>query len=157
MKPIAWLIALQLILVFSLPCAAADIIGQATVVDGDTIEIHGKLIRLFGIDAPEGSQTCTADGKTYLCGHLAALTLADLVGRQVVSCEQRDFDPYWRIVAICFAGSDDLGAQMVEQGWALAYRRDSKSYVGQEQAAKSSHRGIWRGEFVPPWDWRNKR
>src|SRR5262245_49747174 len=97
-----------LALFFALPCAAADIMGPATVIDGKTIEIHGKSIRLFGIDAPEGSQTCTADGKPYLCGHEAALALADLVGRQVVSCEQRDFDRYWRVVAICFAGSDDL-------------------------------------------------
>jgi endonuclease YncB( thermonuclease family) len=35
-----------------------DLIGQATVVDGDTIEIHGNRIRLWGIDAPESTQFC---------------------------------------------------------------------------------------------------
>ena len=32
---------------------AGDLIGQVSVIDGDTIEIHGTGIRIFGIDAPE--------------------------------------------------------------------------------------------------------
>lgn len=30
-----------------------DLAGQASVIDGDTLEIHGTRIRLWGIDAPE--------------------------------------------------------------------------------------------------------
>jgi endonuclease YncB( thermonuclease family) len=70
------------------------------------------------------------------------------------SCEQRDIDRYGHTVAICFAGGDDLGAWLVENGWALAFRQYSAAYVAQERAAESARRGMWRGEFVPPWDWR---
>jgi endonuclease YncB( thermonuclease family) len=148
-------IVISAIAVFlALPCAAADIMGQATVIDGDTIEIHDRRIRLFGIDAPEAPQTCTANGKTYLCGQQAALALADKIGRGVVNCEQRDIDRYGRIVAICFAGGVDLGSWLVERGWALAFRRYSTTYVTQEQVAESAGRGMWRGEFVMPWEWR---
>ena len=43
---------------------------------------------------------------------------------------------------------------MVLNGWALAYRKYSLDYANQEQTARDTRRGIWRGEFVPPWDWR---
>jgi endonuclease YncB( thermonuclease family) len=32
------------------PVEAADLTGRASVIDGDTIEIHGQRVRLFGID-----------------------------------------------------------------------------------------------------------
>jgi endonuclease YncB( thermonuclease family) len=53
-------LAFALLLIFSAisPTSADDrIIGVASVVDGDTIEVHGQRIRLFGIDAPESSRT----------------------------------------------------------------------------------------------------
>jgi endonuclease YncB( thermonuclease family) len=36
----------------------AQLAGIASVVDGDTIEIHGTRIRIFGVDAPESAQLC---------------------------------------------------------------------------------------------------
>jgi endonuclease YncB( thermonuclease family) len=32
--------------------AADDLVGQASVVDGDTLEIHGNRIRLWGVMRP---------------------------------------------------------------------------------------------------------
>ena len=60
--------------------ALADVAGTASVIDGDTLEIHGQRIRLHGIDAPESRQLCRLDGKPWQCGKDAANALADKIG-----------------------------------------------------------------------------
>ena len=135
--------------------AQEPIIGVASVIDGDTIEIHGQRIRLFGIDAPESSQLCTRpNGERWRCGQQASLALADRIGRATVRCEQRDIDRYRRVVAVCFKGTEDLDRWMVLNGWAVAFRRYSLDYVEAEEAARRSRINIWSGSFEMPWDWR---
>ena len=134
--------------------ALADITGKPRVIDGDTIEIHGQRIRLHGIDAPELDQTCKVDDRIIQCGEIAKAVLMDLVFLSAVTCKAEDEDRYGRIVATCYVGGFDLGRIIVERGWALAYRRYSTRYVQIEAEAEQAGRGMWQGEFVPPWEWR---
>lgn len=107
--------------------AQEDLTGVASVVDGDTIEIHGQRIRLHGIDAPESSQLCVRPtGERWRCGQQASFALADRIERATVSCQPGDRDRYGRIVAICFKGNEDLNRWMVASGWAVAFRRYSE-------------------------------
>ena len=81
--------------------ASADIAGTASVIDGDTIEIHGQRIRFHGIDAPESRQTCVAGGEEWRCGQEAALALAELIGRSPV------LEDALRVFVAFAAGSDE--------------------------------------------------
>ena len=148
---------LAMLFVISAHDAVAEIAGRASVIDGDTIEIRGQRVRLFGIDSPESDQLCQANRKTYRCGQQAALALADRIGERTVRCQERDRDRYGRTVAVCYVGSEDLDRWMVEQGWAAAFRKYSLDYVDAENDAREARRGIWQGEFEMPWDWRAAR
>jgi endonuclease YncB( thermonuclease family) len=136
---------------------AADFIGISRIVDGDTIWIDKTKIRLHGIDAPETKQECKqADGSPYLCGATSTDALRVLIGSNPIRCEGDTYDRYQRLIAVCYIGTVNLNAELVRQGWALAYRRYSKEYISAEQEAQAAKRGIWAGEFEPPWEWRRK-
>lgn len=141
----------------TLPAQARDpIIGQATVIDGDTIEIRGQRIRLSGMDAFETRQTCRdARGQDYRCGRDAAFALDDFIGQRNVTCEPNG-KSWNRVVAICSVGGDDLGAWLVRQGHAVDDDRYEPSYWWAELLAWWSARGAWSGTFEQPRDWRKR-
>jgi endonuclease YncB( thermonuclease family) len=137
--------------------ASRVITGHATVVDGDGLEINGTKIRLFGIDAPKIDQYCQRDDHTrWRCGHYSSVELDRLVASHDVTCTVRTLDQYDRTVATCRVGDVDVGESQVRNGWAVAYRKFTKDYVDEEDAARTAKRGVWRGAFEMPWIWRER-
>jgi endonuclease YncB( thermonuclease family) len=137
--------------------ASAEITGKPRIIDGDRIEIVGQRIRLHGIDAPEATQRCVADNTRWPCGRNATLALSGIIGTNWITCRERGKDPAGGIVAICtIAGPQgpDVDAMMVASGWALADRRVATDYVTDEAGARRGRQGVWRGDFIRPWDWR---
>ncbi|WP_457092275.1 thermonuclease family protein [Microvirga sp. P5_D2] len=128
--------------------------GRVQVTDGDTIRMGDTRIRIKGVDAPEMAQTCTRDRRSYRCGDVARRALIDIISGQEVQCRASGRDRYRRILARCTVGGVDIGARMVEQGWAVSYGRD---YDVQELRAQSRSAGLWSGEFERPQDWRRQR
>lgn len=154
MLPIRFALALSVGLA-AWPVPAAPFAGPARVVDGDTLDLSGVRVRLFGIDAPESRQRCDVSGRNWACGAWATRKLAALIGGAEVSCAARDRDRHGRIVAICSAGGRDLGRAMVRAGAARAYLRYSHDYLPEERDAKAEARGLWSGVAVSPEDWRH--
>ena len=129
--------------------------AQVRVVDGDTIHIGKDKYRLKGIDAPENRQECLYKGEQWECGKESTKSLRKKIEvTSQIKCEGERKDSYGRILAICLLGGKDINAWMVKNGWALAYRQYSKKYVEQEAYAKRNNLGMWRGNFIAPWDWR---
>jgi endonuclease YncB( thermonuclease family) len=154
MERLASIGLLALALAAASPALAGSATGRVSVVDADTLELHGERIRLAAIDAPEARQTCRRDEVAWPCGRRAAFALADFLGSRSVTCRWRNRDRWRRAVAVCTVGGVDIGGWLVEQGWALAYRRYGKQYVAAESQARAARRGVWAGSFVPPWAWR---
>jgi endonuclease YncB( thermonuclease family) len=67
--------------------------ASVRVVDGDTMAVGDTKVRMFGIDAPESSQTCTgAAGETTPCGATSTQALAAAVAGRPVRCSQKSID-----------------------------------------------------------------
>jgi endonuclease YncB( thermonuclease family) len=102
------IVALLLILASS-AASAETIAGRASVIDGDTLDIHGARIRVLDIDVPESAQYCFRktehlDVSAWPCGQQAALVLSDLIGQQTVTCDATKKDKYLRWLARCAVG-----------------------------------------------------
>jgi endonuclease YncB( thermonuclease family) len=126
----------------SFAASAETLSGPARVIDGDTIELAGERIRFHGIDTPEARQLCEADGEQYRCGDKATAYLVSLTLGSQVSCDGAKRDRYKRLIAVCYVEGNDLNAALVRAGWAVAYRRYSMDYVGEEEAAISEGIGL---------------
>lgn len=149
---------------FAFPTNAKDfalIVGRASVIDGDTLEIHGERIRIWGVDAPESRQTCEDDhGSVYRCGQKSAFALADWVDQsQPVRCEPRYKDRYKRFVAICYTSTgDDIAEWLVRNGYAIDWPKYSNGfYAVPQNEARQAKIGMWQGSFIEPWKFRKKK
>jgi len=126
--------------------------GKPIAIDGDSLRLNGKEIRLLDIDAPEYTQTCKSlsDNAVYNCGRNAARHLRKMLSSNAVSCEGSEIDKYDRLLAICHAGDIEINRQMVSDGWAVSFG----AYFKEEKQAEEAKRGLWAGEFQLPSAWR---
>lgn len=131
----------------------SDVEGHATAIDGDSLYVAGREVRLIGIDAPEAQQICRRGGAKWECGEAATQELAGLISGQIVYCQGLELDQHGRLLALCNAGNLDLNKEMVQRGLAVSYGR----YSAEEREAANANKGLWAGEFERPRVWRRER
>ena len=127
-----------------------NISGNPLVIDGDSLILKDRKLRLLGIDAPELAQKCTADGQQWPCGRQARAQLRAKINGALVMCTTWGEDRYQRLLATCSTGDLELNAWLVRQGWAVDYG----GYGAEEAEARRNRAGIWRGDFENPGEWR---
>jgi endonuclease YncB( thermonuclease family) len=151
-----WVVSASLLSIIT-AANADELVGTVRVVDGDTLVMGEKHVRLEGIDAPETDQVCLdRSGERWSCGISARDRLAEHIGSHEVTCFDKGNDRYGRALAICSSIGEDLNGWMVREGLALAYVKYSKAYIADEAAARAAQRGMWSGSFISPWDYRHR-
>lgn len=138
--------------------AAAPTNAGTRVIDGDTLEVDGERIRLYGIDAPEAGQACAMPGGgTWPCGRASIYLVERLVGGADVLCDHRTSDDFDRTLAVCTVDGVELNRALVEAGLAWSFRRYANDYDDAEDVAHAGGVGIWRADTEPAWQYRAHR
>lgn len=129
--------------------------GHIQRIDGgDAFVLNGMPFRLYALAAPVIAQKCKdRHGFEYNCGYLSARKLKEFVGQDSVSCRIMSRNPKGELMAACNVGGIDVGAAMVEAGWAFALPQIAPVYVPYEQKAREKRSGLWEGSFKMPWEW----
>ncbi|MBS0219934.1 MAG: thermonuclease family protein [Proteobacteria bacterium] len=116
-----------------------------TVLDGNTIVLEGRHVRLWGIDAPDLHATCSG----WPAGEIAAAFLHDLISNRSIACAAHGVHATGKLFGICRAAGVDVGATMVRKGMAWAAVKYTRDYVQQEAAAKAENLGIYAHHCLP--------
>ncbi len=131
--------------------------GNTFVLDGDSLKVGGKEVRLFGLDAPEYSQTCFDKKKQeYPCGQVSRDFLIGLAGGKKVNCIYAEKDKYNRFLSKCFVGKVSINEEIIKNGMAVIYNfsESDEKMDALEAEAKAKKIGVWRGTFQAPKDYR---
>jgi endonuclease YncB( thermonuclease family) len=151
------------ILTLAMFAASPSFAANSAVRDAGTIDVGGMTYRLGNIDAPAPDQLCIddhADG--WACGADARDQLVGLIGGRDVRCEDSGLDATYKKwhVGICTAGDDvtSLNQLLIRQGFAVNLASAAQPKFGEDEAdAKSNRRGLWKGCFVAPQEFRAGR
>jgi endonuclease YncB( thermonuclease family) len=131
--------------------------SKVAVADGDSFAIDKRRLRLDGIDAPEYLQTCADEnGSAWECGKASRAALEQIMLEPGLTCTAEAQDRYSRSIATCSSKRlGDVAAEQVLAGMAVSDEfYGMRSYGTEEDQARGAKRGIWRGQFTKPSEWR---
>ena len=151
------------ILILAMFAASPSLAANSLVRDAGTIDVGGVTYRLGGIDAPAPDQVCIDDqADSWACGAEARDQLVGLIGDRDVRCEDLGADTAYnkRHVGICTVGDDatSLNQLLVRRGLAMNFASAGQSRFGEDETdAKNNRRGLWKGCFAAPQEFRAGR
>jgi len=132
------------------PLASAELVSYAKVRQDATLMVGSRVVRLYGIYVPAMGRTCRTNLRPVKCGSNAVLAL-DFKIRGFVRCQQVRKHRDRSVTARCLNKGVDLGAYLIERGWAVALPGGPFEYQVLEKIARSRSMGIWgmHGIAVP--------
>src|SRR5258707_2879326 len=150
------------ILILAVFWASQGWAAGAIVRDGGTVQVGGATFRLDGIDAPELDEICIDEhADAWACGAEARDQLAKLIGDREVRCDDLGLGPYKkRHIGICTVEGEStrLNQLVVRQGFALNFEPYARGrFKEDETGARDNRRGLWKGCFVAPQEFRRGR
>jgi endonuclease YncB( thermonuclease family) len=129
----------------SVPAAPAEELSaqptQVAVVDGGTLRLGDRVVRLLGVEPPARGASCADQD----CAAAATNALAAMVRETPVACRITGMDSVGRPYGMCQVDGTELNSAVISAGWARADATEPKLQQA-EQTARAEHRGIWASD-----------
>lgn len=113
--------------------------AEVRVVDGATLRLGDRVLRLADVAAPGRGQRC--DGTD--CTTAATTTLAAMVAGRPVDCVIAGEDAHGRAFGQCRAGGIALDVALVGAGLAVTTASAGAELAAVEAGARQARRGVW--------------
>ncbi len=124
------------------------------IVDGETIGLGDRVVRLAGIAAPSRGEDCRrGSGEVFDCGAASTAALMRLVSGRNLSCRIVGQDGFGRGLGQCEAAGADVNRALVRGGFAVSTTSALRS---EEDAARRSAQGLWANAAGAPDTWRQR-
>lgn len=130
------------------PRDAGALMSYASVRPDATLRVGSRVVRLYGIYVPPMGRTCRSNLRPVKCGSHAMLAL-DFKIRGFVRCEELYAHHDRSVTALCRNRGVDLGAYLIERGWAVARPDGPFRYHVLERIARARGMGVWGLTGVP--------
>lgn len=127
--------------------ASGRIEGKAVASGPAELKVGTETVRLFGVEAPDASQKCTASRP---CVTTAKQALQKLVTGKRVVCDVTGKEGVSDLVGTCQINGADIAGQMVRGGHLFSATGLFATYAGAEREAKGARAGLWRTNTARP-------
>lgn len=121
---------------------ATALTSYAWVRPDASLRVGHQVVHLYGIYVPDTGRTCQTLLRPVKCGSRAVLAL-DFKIRGFVTCQPLRRHRDRSMTGICRNRGVDLGAYLIERGWALARPGAPFEYYALERIARARGRGVW--------------
>ena len=117
------------------------------VVDGDTVIVSGRRIRLLNVDTEESVHPDPSRNTAF--GRKTSSAVKKAIQGKTADLECYGKDRYSRRLCYLFVDGENFNVKLVKQGWSRYYTKFgfSKEYhddfIHAENSSKSSRFGLW--------------
>jgi endonuclease YncB( thermonuclease family) len=138
-----WVMALLAFVSVPSPVSSYDLTSYANVQEDGSLKVRGHIVHLYGIYIPPTERVCRTYVSPVRCGPRAVMQLEFKIDTHFVHCEEMERFSDGSISAVCKVEGQDLGAWMVQNGWALALPDAPFQYHALEKIARTRGVGVW--------------
>lgn len=135
-------------LLFAATGMAREFSSYASVDEDGSLRVGTRKVHLYGIYIPPTGQHCRTFFSPPVCGSRATLALEFKI-QGFVHCREKSRNRDRSVNAICHvnrtntSAGEDLGAYLIQQGWAMARPQAPFEYHALEKIARQQSAGIW--------------